>query len=67
MSWVIFSCSPPLFDHWTLKSQNSCSRLIKLLISSLIIIMSNFTVKNKYKVAKPVVQVDYIIITIEFC
>ena len=34
LSWVIFSCSPPLFDHWTLKSQNSCSRLIKLLISS---------------------------------
>ena len=25
---------PLLFDHWTLKSQNTCSRLRKLLISS---------------------------------
>ena len=30
--YQIFMFSPPLFDHWTLKSQNSCSRLMKLLI-----------------------------------
>ena len=23
LSWVIFMYSPPLLDHWTLKSQNS--------------------------------------------
>ena len=34
--WIpIFMFSPPLSDHWSLKSQTSCSRLIQLLSSSL--------------------------------
>ena len=30
LSWIIFMFSPSLYDNWTLKSQNSCSRLIRL-------------------------------------